>query len=179
MSLTLHTSLGDLKIELECERSPKLCENFLALAASGTYDGTRFHRNIASFLVQGGDPTGTGKGGESIHGGPMQDEPSGLSHNARGVVAMASQGPGTIGSQFYITYARQPTLDGKYCVIGHLLPNDPTGGAPGDAEAAKLDNSWGTLARMEAVPVQGKKHVPVTDIVLHRVTIHANPFASR
>lgn len=177
MSVTLHTNLGDLKIELECERSPKLCENFLALAACGAYDGTRFHRNIASFLIQGGDPTGTGKGGESIHGEPMQDESSGLSHNARGVVAMASQGPGTIGSQFYITYARQPSLDAKFCVIGHLLPNDPT--LPGDTEAMKLNNSWGALARMEAVPVQGKKHVPVTDIVLERVTIHANPFASR
>lgn len=74
MSLTLHTSLGDIKIELECAAAPRLCENFLALAASGTYDGTLFHRNVLGFLVQGGDPTGTGKGGESIAGTKLADE---------------------------------------------------------------------------------------------------------
>lgn len=75
MSVTLHTDLGDLKFELFCKLCPKTCENFLALVASGKYDGTVFHRNIPGFIVQGGDPTGTGKGGESIwvsaHGSPF------------------------------------------------------------------------------------------------------------
>lgn len=74
MSLTLHTTLGDLKIELECGVVPRLCENFLALAAAGVYAGTAFHRNIPGFLVQGGDPTGTGKGGDSIAGTKLADE---------------------------------------------------------------------------------------------------------
>lgn len=74
MSLTLHTTLGDIKLELECGMVPRLCENFMALAASGAYDGTVFHRNIAGFLCQGGDPTGTGKGGDSISGTKLADE---------------------------------------------------------------------------------------------------------
>lgn len=75
MSLTLHTTLGDLKVELYPAQTPKTCENFLALAAAGTYDGTLFHRNLAGFMVQGGDPTNTGKGGTSIYGGEkFQDE---------------------------------------------------------------------------------------------------------
>ena len=74
MSLTLHTSLGDLKIELDCELAPRLCENFIALAASEYYNGSVFHRNIAGFLLQGGDPTGTGKGGSSIGGIKLADE---------------------------------------------------------------------------------------------------------
>jgi len=89
MSLTLHTSVGDMKVELECGAAPKLTENFLALAASGAYDGTLFHRNVAGFIVQGGDPTGTGKGGEAVHGGKLADEfGAGLSHSDRGIVAM-------------------------------------------------------------------------------------------
>jgi peptidyl-prolyl cis-trans isomerase-like 3 len=74
MSLTLHTSLGDIKIELECATAPRLCENFLALAASGSYGGTLFHRNVPGFLIQGGDPSGTGKGGLSIAGTKLPDE---------------------------------------------------------------------------------------------------------
>jgi peptidyl-prolyl cis-trans isomerase-like 3 len=161
MSVTLHTSAGNLKVELACEECPKLCENFLALAAAGTYDGTKFHRNIAGFLIQGGDHTGTGKGGECIHGGKMQDEfhPS-LKHAARGVLAMASNGPNTIGSQFYLTYAAQPTLDGVYCPIGRAIGEE----------------SFRTLDAMEKVEV-GAKHRPLKDIIIGAVTIHANPFA--
>lgn len=159
MAVTLHTTLGDVKLELYCERSPKLCENFLALAASGAYDGTLFHRNIGGFCVQGGDPTGTGKGGQSIHGGPMADEASGLAHTARGVVSFANNGPNTNASQFFVTYSRQPSLDGKFCVFAHVI------------------DGWEALDRMEAAPVAGKKHRPVTDIVLTGVTVHANPFA--
>ena len=93
MSVTLHTNLGDLKLELHCEDTPRAALNFLALAASGTYDGTAFHRNMRGFMVQGGDPTGTGKGGASIWGGAFADEivPQ-LRHHKRGVVSMANSG---------------------------------------------------------------------------------------
>jgi peptidyl-prolyl cis-trans isomerase-like 3 len=74
MSVTLHTTHGPLKIELYCEHTPATCKNFLALCAKGYYNNTIFHRNVSRFLIQGGDPTGTGKGGSSIYGGaPFKD----------------------------------------------------------------------------------------------------------
>ena len=90
MSVTLKTSAGDLKLELACDVVPRTCENFLALCATGAYDGTTFHRLIPGFMVQGGDPTGTGRGGTSVWGGKFADEFSPLlRHDARGVVAEA------------------------------------------------------------------------------------------
>ncbi|RXW17584.1 hypothetical protein EST38_g8269 [Candolleomyces aberdarensis] len=74
MSVTLHTNLGDLKIEVFCEAVPRAAENFLALCASNYFDGCIFHRNIKTFIVQTGDPAGTGKGGQSIWGAPFEDE---------------------------------------------------------------------------------------------------------
>jgi peptidyl-prolyl cis-trans isomerase-like 3 len=157
MSVTLHTSLGDLKIELFCDLVPRAAENFLALAASGTYDGTKFHRNMKGFMVQGGDPTGTGKGGESIWGGAMVDEfhPRAL-HDARGVVSMANKGANTSKSQFFITYSQQPHLNNVYTVVGKVI------------------DGWEVLDAMEKVPT-GKKDRPLADIVLENLTIHANP----
>lgn len=160
MSLTLHTSLGNLKLEVHCDRVPVAAYNFIALAASGAYDGTQFLRNIKGFVVQGGDPTGTGKGGECIWGGLMPDNfCSELKHDMRGVVSMASSKPDRVGSQFFITYAPQPHLDGVQTVV------------------AKVISGWDTLDKMERVPVKGKKHRPEVSIILERVTIHANPFA--
>lgn len=119
MSVTLHTDVGDIKIEVFCERTPKTCENFLALCASNYYNGCIFHRNIKGFMVQTGDPTGTGRGGNSIWGKKFEDEYSEyLKHNVRGVVSMANNGPNTSGSQFFITYGKQPHLDMKYTVFG-------------------------------------------------------------
>lgn len=160
MSLTLHTSCGDLKIELQCEKVPILCENFLQLCAGGAYDGLLFHRNVPGFIIQGGDPTGKGKGGEAACGGKLDHEfhPD-LKHAARGVVSMASNGPHTIGSQFFVTYALQPTLDGEYSVIGRVI------------------DGFDTLDAMERVPVSAK-YRPTDDIVMTGVTIHANPFAA-
>ncbi|XP_060224385.1 peptidyl-prolyl cis-trans isomerase-like 3 isoform X2 [Meriones unguiculatus] len=121
MSVTLHTDVGDIKIEVFCERTPKTCENFLALCASNYYNGCVFHRNIKGFMVQTGDPTGTGRGGSSIWGKKFEDEYSEyLKHNVRGVVSMANNGPNTNGSQFFITYGKQPHLDMKYTVFGKV-----------------------------------------------------------
>eukprot|EP00889_Picochlorum_renovo_P001095 jgi/Picre1/28125/NNA_003532.t1 len=118
MSVTLHTSLGDVKIEVFCEQVPKTANNFLALCASNYYDGTIFHRNIKGFMIQGGDPTGTGKGGKSVYeSGKFEDEiVSSLKHSKRGIVSMANSGPNTNGSQFFITYKAHSHLNGKYTV---------------------------------------------------------------
>lgn len=99
MSVTIKTNMGDLKIELYCELTPITCKNFLALAAKGYYNETIFHRNIKNFIIQGGDPSGTGKGGESIYGKHFKDEYiKELRHDKRGVVSMANSGPNTNGS---------------------------------------------------------------------------------
>eukprot|EP00966_Prymnesium_polylepis_P125631 2904552-Prymnesium_polylepis.2 len=91
MSVTLHTNLGDVKIEVYCDTVPRTAFNFLALCASGYYEHTQFHRNVRGFMVQGGDPTGTGKGGDSIWGGKFVDEihPENT-HSQRGIVSMAN-----------------------------------------------------------------------------------------
>jgi peptidyl-prolyl cis-trans isomerase-like 3 len=111
-----------LQIELYCDTVPRTTFNFLALAASGYYTGTIFHRNIKGFMLQGGDPTGGGKGGASIWGGKFADEihPDNK-HTSRGIVSMANSGPNTNGSQFFITYARHPHLDNNYTVFGKVI----------------------------------------------------------
>lgn len=122
MSVTLHTDLGPLKIEVYCEATPKTAENFLALCATGYYDGVPFHRNVAGFMVQTGDgELRTGKGGRSIWGGRFEDEirPA-LRHNARGVVSMANSGPASNHSQFFVTYGSHPHLDGRNTVFGKV-----------------------------------------------------------
>ena len=157
MSVTLHTSHGDLKIHLNWQQTPLAAKNFLALAASGYYDNTVFHRNIPGFMIQGGDPSGSGTGGESIFGKPFADEctPE-LRHSQRGIVSMANSGPNTNGSQFFITYAKQSHLNGKNTVLGRVV------------------EGWKTLDNMEELHAEsGPKHQPV----LYRVTIHANPIA--
>ena len=112
MSVTLETTLGPIKIELFCEQTPKTCKNFLGLAASGKYNGTKFHRVIPTFVMQGGSTSGNGKSDESIYGGPFEDEiVEGLRHERRGVVSMANKGPGTNLSQFFITFGKQAHLN--------------------------------------------------------------------
>jgi peptidyl-prolyl cis-trans isomerase-like 3 len=165
MSVTLHTSLGDLKLEIFCDTAPRTSFNFLALAASGAYDGTIFHRNIKGFMIQGGDPTGTGKGGDSIWGGIFDDEfHPGNTHDRRGVVSMANKGPNTNRSQFFITYGSQPHLNNVYTIFGRIL------------------DGWDVLDQMERLPCIGgtKKSAanrPINPPTIDRVTLHANPFA--
>lgn len=122
MSVTLHTDLGDLKFELEVQKTPKTCENFLALAASGYYDGCIFHRVIKTFCCQTGDPTNVGNGGQSCWGKNFNDEiDSSLKHSRRGVLAMATARPNMNASQFYIAFNRLPHLDGRATVFGQLI----------------------------------------------------------
>ena len=112
------TERGDIVVELYADRVPRTVENFVNLARAGFYDGTTFHRVISGFMAQGGDPTGTGTGGPGYQ---FEDEfhPS-LRHDAAGVLSMANAGPGTNGSQFFITYGPTPHLDNRHSVFGKV-----------------------------------------------------------
>ncbi len=103
----MKTTLGDIKILLFPEAAPKAVENFVTHAKNGYYTGIIFHRVIPDFMIQGGDPTGTGRGGESIWGRSFEDEFSVDYHNIRGALSMANAGPGTNGSQFFIVQAKE------------------------------------------------------------------------
>ncbi|GJQ15821.1 hypothetical protein GpartN1_g7612.t1 [Galdieria partita] len=159
MSVTLHTTHGDIKIELFCDMAPRATENFLALCASDYYTGTHFHRLISGFIVQGGDPTGTGKGGTSIWGEPFDNEiVETLRFSRSGMVAMANRGPCSNQSQFFITFDKAPHLDKAYTIFGHVI------------------YGFDTLKKIEKIPVD-EKYRPQEDIIIRDVTIHANPIA--
>jgi cyclophilin family peptidyl-prolyl cis-trans isomerase len=113
-----HTDKGDIKIQLFADKTPKTVNNFVFLARQGFYDGTIFHRVIKDFMTQGGDPTGTGRGGP---GYDFTDEfhPS-LKHDKPGILSMANAGPNTNGSQFFITHVPTPWLDRKHSVFGEV-----------------------------------------------------------
>jgi len=119
--VVLDTSMGSLTVELYWDQTPKTCKNFWELSQRGYYDGTIFHRIIANFMIQGGDPTGTGRGGSSIYGDKFEDEiKPALKHTGAGILSMANAGPNTNGSQFFITLAATPWLDGKHTVFGRV-----------------------------------------------------------
>lgn len=160
-AVTLHTDVGDMKIELFCEACPKTCENFLALCASDYYNGCIFHRNIKGFIVQTGDPSNTGKGGNSIWGKKFKDEfKENLKHSTRGMLSMANNGPNTNGSQFFFSYAAQPHLDLKYTIFGKII------------------DGFEVLEELEKLQVNPKTFRPLVDKKINSVTIHANPIAN-
>uniref|UniRef100_A0AC11EIK7 CWC27 spliceosome associated cyclophilin n=1 Tax=Ovis aries TaxID=9940 RepID=A0AC11EIK7_SHEEP len=120
----LKTTAGDIDIELWSKEAPKACRNFIQLCLEAYYDNTIFHRVVPGFIVQGGDPTGTGTGGESIYGVPFKDEfHSRLRFNRRGLVAMANAGPHDNGSQFFFTLGRADELNNKHTIFGKVLFN--------------------------------------------------------
>lgn len=113
-----HTNLGDFTAELFEDKAPKTAGNFLGLVEKGFYDGIIFHRVIDDFMIQGGDPTGTGMGGP---GYTIDDEfGSGLAHSSEGILSMANAGPNTGGSQFFITLVPTPWLDGHHAIFGKI-----------------------------------------------------------
>jgi cyclophilin family peptidyl-prolyl cis-trans isomerase len=135
----LQTDAGEMLIDLYADRAPRTVNNFVFLARQGFYDGVTFHRVIANFMAQGGDPTGTGSGGPGYN---FADEfhPS-LRHDGPGVLSMANAGPNTNGSQFFLTHVATPWLDDKHTVFGRVVegqdvllaipPRDPNArGAP-------------------------------------------------
>ena len=105
LTAIMHTNMGDIKIKLFPNEVPKTVKNFVELAKSGYYNGIIFHRVIKDFMIQGGDPTGTGMGGQSIYGEKFEDEFNENLHNIRGALSMANAGPNTNGSQFFIVQA--------------------------------------------------------------------------
>ncbi|KAJ5371367.1 Peptidyl-prolyl cis-trans isomerase-like 3 [Penicillium cataractarum] len=210
MSVTLHTTQGDLKVELFCEAVPQTAENFIALCACGAYNDTPFHRLIPGFMIQGGDISlgpaaqqsssstkpmlshDIPKGGTSIfHPSALNQEihlPA-LRHNARGILSMASRpvkdktAPGsqnatgaTInGSQFFITFAPAPHLDGASTVFGKVL-NLSAQDEGGDV-LSKLEKANAKVDKKGKVsqPKEGDDFEP---LMIKSVTIHANPFAT-
>jgi len=135
--VVLETNQGIIEIKLEPQVAPKACENFSRLAQEGYYDGLIFHRVIKNFMIQGGDPTGTGSGGESIWGEPFEDEVNtGVKFDRPGILAMANAGPNTNGSQFFITTVATPWLNMHHTIFGEVISgydvvqkieNTPTG----------------------------------------------------
>jgi cyclophilin family peptidyl-prolyl cis-trans isomerase len=117
-SATFKTDKGDFVVELFADKTPKTVNNFVFLSQEGFYNGTIFHRVIADFMAQGGDPTGTGSGGPGYR---FEDEfHSSLKHSKPGILSMANAGPGTNGSQFFITHVPTPWLDNKHSVFGQV-----------------------------------------------------------
>ncbi len=116
---TLKTSKGDIVVSLFATKTPRTVNNFVFLAREGYYDNTIFHRVINDFMVQGGDPTGTGRGGPGYQFAD-EFEPS-LKHDKPGILSMANAGPGTNGSQFFITHVPTPWLDRKHTVFGEVI----------------------------------------------------------
>ena len=178
---TIKTNHGDLRIKLFPEHAPKTVANFVALSKDGYYDGVIFHRIIKDFMIQGGDPTGTGMGGESIYGESFEDEFSEELYNVRGALSMANAGPNTNGSQFFIVqnqhlpyskkeiarggwpepiaeiYAEQggtPHLDRRHTVFGQLL----------DAASYEVLDA---IASVET----GAMDKPVEDVVIQTIEI--------
>ncbi|KAK0441079.1 cyclophilin-like domain-containing protein [Armillaria borealis] len=120
-TVVFETSLGDIQFELYFDHAPKTCKNFAELARRGYYNGVTFHRIVSDFMIQGGDPTGTGRGGTSIYGQKFEDEihPE-LRFTGAGILAMANSGPNTNGSQFFITLGPTPYLDNKHTIFGRV-----------------------------------------------------------
>ena len=121
-TVVLETNQGVIEIALMPDVAPKACENFTKLVEKGYYNGLIFHRVIKNFMIQGGDPTGTGRGGQSVWGKPFEDEfsPS-VKFDTEGILAMANAGADTNGSQFFITTAKTPWLNMHHTIFGKVV----------------------------------------------------------
>lgn len=150
----IKTNMGTIEIELFAEQTPKTVENFVGLANKKYYNGIIFHRVIANFMIQGGDPTGTGSGGKSIWGKPFADEivPS-LVFDKPGLLAMANSGPNTNGSQFFITVVPTSWLNGKHTIFGQVI------------------NGMDVVYAISKVPTSKPGDKPLKDVVMESVTI--------
>lgn len=150
----IKTNMGTIEILLFDELVPKTVENFVGLAQKGYYNGIIFHRVIENFMIQGGDPTGSGRGGESFWGKSFADEFNmELKHETPGVLSMANAGPNTNGSQFFITLVPTPWLDGKHSIFGHVLKGMEVVEAIGKVATSQPFNK------------------PLNDVVMETVTI--------
>lgn len=178
--VTMHTNKGEMQFKLFPEIAPKTVENFIELSKNGYYEGITFHRVINDFMIQGGDPTGTGMGGESIYGSAFEDEFSMEAFNLYGALSMANAGPNTNGSQFFIVQMKQ--------VPAQMLSQLKQGGWPEeivDAYAERGGTPWldqkhtvfgqlisgeDTLEAIAAVKVGGQDK-PVEDVIIERISV--------
>jgi peptidyl-prolyl cis-trans isomerase-like protein 2 len=159
--VSLTTTHGKLLLELIPEHAPKAVWNFIRLVQKGYYNGITFHRNIRNFMIQGGDPTGTGKGGASIWGKNFEDEFDGpLKNDARGVLSMANKGKDTNSSQFFILYRPASHLDRKHTVFGRVV-----------------EDSTNVLDTLENVEVDPKTSRPKEPIKILEASVLTDPFA--
>ena len=122
----LETTAGNIELELYPDVAPKAVENFMTHIKDGYYNGIAFHRIIKNFMIQGGDPTESGRGGTSIWNKPFKDEFKNLTFNKAGVLAMANAGRNTNGSQFFITTVPTPWLNGHHTIFGQATQNSMT-----------------------------------------------------
>ncbi len=123
----LHTNMGDVHVQIRPDWAPLAAKNFLTHVRQGYYDGTVFHRVIKGFMIQGGDPTGTGRGGDSIWHKPFKNEYApNIVFDRPGLLAMANAGPNTNKSQFFITVAPAPWLNGGYTIFGRVVKGGET-----------------------------------------------------
>lgn len=153
------TNYGAINLELYCKQVPRACENFIVHCKNGYYNSTKFHRIIKNFMMQGGDPTGTGTGGESIWGKPFKDEiVRTLSHDKRGVLSMANRGTDTNQSQFFITFRSCKYLDGKHTIFGHVVGGTDTMNA---------------IEKIETVEGTDK---PIVDVTFLTAEVFVDPF---
>jgi len=153
----MKTNMGTVEIELFEKQTPKTVENFSGLAKKGYYNGVIFHRVIPNFMIQGGDPTGTGRGGESLWGKKFSDEfVSELKHSEPGVLSMANAGPNTNGSQFFITVIPTPWLDGKHTIFGKVI------------------NGMDVVYAISKVQT-GAMDKPVKDVIIEEVNLEKRP----
>ncbi|MDD5292196.1 MAG: peptidylprolyl isomerase [Candidatus Omnitrophica bacterium] len=141
----LETTQGNIEIKLMPEIAPKACANFIGLVEEGYYNGIIFHRVIKGFMIQTGDPTGTGRGGRSIWGGPFEDEFTGdVKFDRPGIVAMANAGPNTNTSQFFITTAVTPWLNMRHTIFAEVV------------------SGYGVVQKIESTPTDGSSR-PITE----------------
>jgi peptidylprolyl isomerase len=151
----LQTTQGDITLELYEDVAPLAVENFTTHVKNGYYNGLTFHRIIKNFMIQGGDPTGTGMGGESIWKKPFKDEfKSGIIFDKAGILAMANAGPRTNGSQFFITTAPTPWLNGYHTIFGRIIV--------GNDVLSKLNNVQTNGQRSGDKPLQVQKIIKAT-----------------
>ena len=179
----MHTNMGDIEIKLFPKNAPKAVENFVTHAKNGYYNGLIFHRVIKDFMIQGGDPTGTGMGGESIWGDSFEDEFDPELHNLRGALCMANAGPNTNGSQFFIVQASEVPanmLDQMKDLADRGFPAEITeayaklGGTPWldfrHTVFGQVVNGMNTVDSIANTAV-GANDKPINDVVINSIDI--------
>lgn len=180
----MKTNMGEIKIRLFPQFAPKSVENFITLAKNGYYNGIIFHRVINDFMIQGGDPTGTGTGGESIWGESFEDEFTPELHNLRGALCMANAGPDTNGSQFFIVQAKSVPdemldqlrmADEKYYPTECIENYEKVGGTPWldyhHSVFGQVYDGMDTVDAIAGVKVDFLRNKPVEDVVIENITV--------